>query len=52
VGHDVSETGSISRTIQHRFATFNRLSLTLFGGRFDIDTEFPAQRRGCSLRSL
>jgi hypothetical protein len=33
------------------FAIFNRLALAPLGDRFDIDTEFPAQRRGCCLRS-
>ena len=34
------------------FAIFNRFTLAPFFNRFDIDTEFSAQRRGCSLRSL
>ena len=34
------------------FAIFNRFMLAPFFNRFDIDTEFLAQRRGCSLRSL
>jgi hypothetical protein len=35
-----------------RFAILNRLALAPFCDRFDIDTEFPAQRRDCSLQSL
>ena len=34
------------------FAIFNRFALAPFCHRFDINTEFSAQRRGCSLRSL
>ena len=34
------------------FAIFNRFALAPFCNRFDINTEFSAQRRGCSLRSL
>ena len=37
---------------QTSFAIFNRLALAPFGDRFDIDAEFPAQRRVRSLRSL
>jgi len=34
------------------FAIFNRFALAPFCNRFDSNTEFSAQRRGCSLRSL
>tara|TARA_B100000497_G_scaffold124897_1_gene160370 strand:- start:322 stop:648 length:327 start_codon:yes stop_codon:yes gene_type:complete len=34
------------------FAIFNRFTLAPFCNRFDINTEFAAQRCGCSLRSL
>ena len=41
-----------ARVRRTSFAIFNRFALAPFCNRFDINTEFSAQRRGCSLRSL